>query len=191
MAIQDSNPERRNLSLLSISIITFYAAGGEVIDNVVRFQIINVGFHKPEVLAYFVWGILCWFCFRYWLLNRDGWKKELFKEMVDTSNYSFLLHRHIVKKFGLGTNFSRSYYVDKHWVALCPKGPLGLVYQHIFKDDTGSQQSETKDINTLLDKILLTLFGATMFFRKPTLSGYFVPYFLFLSAVLLGVQSRF
>ncbi len=190
MAIQDSNPERRNLSLLSISIIIYYAAGGEVIDDVVRLHVINVSFQKPEVLAYFVWGILCWFCFRYWQLNRDSWKKELFKEMVDVSHHSSFLYSHLVKKFGLGGDFSNSHFEDRHWVKISHKGPLAITFQHIYKDDSGAQKSETKEIQSIPDYVLLTLYGATMFFIRPTLSGYFVPYILFVLAVFFGIQGR-
>ncbi len=42
MQIQDSSPERRNLIILSISIIVFYLAGGELIDNSVRLQVVNI-----------------------------------------------------------------------------------------------------------------------------------------------------
>ena len=44
LAYQDSNPERRNLTVLSLCIIIFYLAGGAFLSNEVRLQVINVKF---------------------------------------------------------------------------------------------------------------------------------------------------
>jgi hypothetical protein len=55
MAIQDSNAERRNLTLLSMSIIVYYAAGG-VFDGGVKLPLVNLHFENKAALAYFLWG---------------------------------------------------------------------------------------------------------------------------------------
>jgi len=48
MAIQDSNPERRNLSVLSVAIILFYLGEGKLTDTAIRFSlvpIVSMGMH--------------------------------------------------------------------------------------------------------------------------------------------------
>ena len=72
MAISDNNPERRNLTLLSIAIIVFYLAGGYFVGDEIKLIIINVGFHNSDVLGYLVWVMLAWFLFKYWLTSRGA-----------------------------------------------------------------------------------------------------------------------
>ena len=72
MAISDNNPERRNLTLLSIAIIVFYLAGGYFIGNEIKLKVINVGFHNREVLGYIIWVMLAWFLFKYWVTSRGA-----------------------------------------------------------------------------------------------------------------------
>ena len=72
MAINDTSPERRNLILMSLAFIVFYAGDGSFNDGIVKFMLINVTFSKPYVLAYFSWLILFWFCLRYW--QKSGFK---------------------------------------------------------------------------------------------------------------------
>lgn len=42
MAIQDSNPERRNLSVLSVAIILFYLGEGKLTDTAIRFSLVPI-----------------------------------------------------------------------------------------------------------------------------------------------------
>jgi len=188
MAIQDSNSERRNLSLLSLCIVVYYAAGGHLADETVRLQIINVSFSKPVVLVYFIWSILFWFCFRYWLLNHNNYKESLFIEM-DSTTVSLFFYKYLVSRFGLSSNFSNSYYQDRHWVKVCKSAPPGIKFQHTYKAGTGHQQNEFIEIETIADKFHLIGHAVIIAFCKPTISGYFTPYVLFLAAILLGLKD--
>jgi len=89
MAIQDSNPERRNVLVTSLSIIVFYLAGGEFTDSTVRLQMVNVHFSNPEILGYFIWGLLIWFFFRYWLIHQGSWKEEFYNEICSVPHILF------------------------------------------------------------------------------------------------------
>ena len=66
MAYSDNNPERRNLTVLSVVIIIYYLANGrfDKTDGV-SFPLIKLHFNNPEMLAYIVWFTLCWFLFKY------------------------------------------------------------------------------------------------------------------------------
>jgi len=70
MPYSDSNPERRNLTVLSLAIIVYYLAGGEFLNNEVKLVIINAKFNNPSVLIAFVWVMLCWFLFRYFVTQK-------------------------------------------------------------------------------------------------------------------------
>lgn len=88
--INDSSPERRNLMVLSISIILYYAAGGSITDPVVKFPMVNVEFSRPEILGIAVWVALFWFAFRYWQVTRDSTIHEfnsIFLKQLNKNRY--------------------------------------------------------------------------------------------------------
>ena len=72
MPVSDTNPERRNLILMSLAFIIFYAGGGKLAEDTMRLMFVNITFSKPYVLAYFAWAMLMWFCLRFW--QKSGFK---------------------------------------------------------------------------------------------------------------------
>jgi hypothetical protein len=74
MAIQDSNPERRNLLVLSLCFIVFFLGGGAFSKGEVRLQVITVTFSRPEILSLIIWLLLFWFLYRYWVISLLGCK---------------------------------------------------------------------------------------------------------------------
>ncbi|QTH71662.1 hypothetical protein [Pseudoalteromonas xiamenensis] len=187
MAFHDSSPERRNLSVLSLSIIIFYLAEGRLTDSIVRLQVVNVKFERPEVLCFFLWGVLVWFLFRYWVIHQGSWKKEFYEEL----NFApkFVYYRYLTKKFGLGDDFTRAYYSDRHYVRIISISGSKPRFTHINKSENNNQLQESKEIDSFADKCILFVVAICLFFKKPSLSGYFVPYLLFLWAIILGGWS--
>jgi hypothetical protein len=189
VAISDNNPDRRNLVLLSISIIIFVLAGGEVADDNIRLQVINVHFNKPIILEYFVWIMLVWFTYRYWLGNKGSWKKGFYDEVGDSLN-SKICYSHMYKKFGLSDDYTNSYHPDRHWLTLSSDSMGQTVrFQHIYKLESGQQKSEFKEIETLSDRLMMAVCIAVTFVKEPSLSTYFLPYLFTLLAVALGVSK--
>ncbi|BCN93244.1 hypothetical protein THMIRHAM_10290 [Thiomicrorhabdus immobilis] len=189
MAISDNNPDRRNLNLLAVSIIVYFFAGGQLTDDNVRLHIINVTFNNPEVLTFFIWGLLIWFLYRYWLTNKNSWKEGFYSEakcsLISKYSYSYL-----VKKFGLSNDYSNSFYPDKHWVYFgTAHHEKKFYFAHILKDNEGKQKHEYKDVETITDRILVLITTVITFFSEPSLSTYFIPYLLTLIAIALGVNS--
>ncbi|HCH5334032.1 TPA: hypothetical protein N2934_004382 [Vibrio parahaemolyticus] len=192
MAISDNNPERRNLVVLSISIILYFLAGGSITDENIRLQVVNVTFSKPEVLVKFVWLLLFWFIYRYWLNHKGSWKEGFYSEaqcqLVNKHFYSYL-----VKKFDLGDDYSKSWYPDKHWVRLSTD-PLtsSFSFSHTCKADVGAsgqQKHESRKVDCFMDRVLVGAVTAVTFLREPSLSMYFMPYLFALIAIVLGVES--
>jgi hypothetical protein len=68
MAIADGNAERRNLTVLSLSIIVYFLGGAEPTGQI-GLPMVNVSFNNTEVLVATVWIMLLWFHFRYWQEN--------------------------------------------------------------------------------------------------------------------------
>lgn len=189
MQIQDSSPERRNLIILSISIIVFYLAGGELVDNSVRLQVVNIAFSKPEVLAYLVWLLLLWFCYRYWLVMQGSWKEGLHHE-INALPIPSIYYHYLVKRFNLSNDFTNSYKEDKHWLTINTDHSCEIFeVQHIFKVDGGNQKSKYEKMSTKIDKLIILTYLVYLFFRRPTLSTYAMPYFLFTTALALGILN--
>jgi len=188
MALHDSSPERRNLTVLAFSIIVFFMAKGSFTSNVVRLQVINVEFAKPEILVYFVWGLLVWFVFRYWLTNQGDWKKAFYTEIKKNSPMG-IFQRHLTKRFGLVNDYSHSYYENRHLFSIDGDPHSGLSFNHIYKEVNGSQKRSTIKADTFMDKAFILICTLYMIIRKPTLSGYFMPYILTIWAVALGVSN--
>lgn len=70
MTYSDNNPERRNLTILSLAIIIFYLGEGYLLKSEISFTLVNIGFHNQAFLVTFVWIMLFWFLFRYAVTNR-------------------------------------------------------------------------------------------------------------------------
>lgn len=81
MAIQDSNPERRNLVVTALAFILYYAGGGTLSDYAVRVTVVNLTFARPDVLAAAAWAMLIWFGLRYWQSSRYKFWSELVQEI--------------------------------------------------------------------------------------------------------------
>ncbi|MBL3557415.1 MULTISPECIES: hypothetical protein [Marinobacter] len=187
MSYQDSNPERRNLVLLSLSIIVFYLAEGRLVSSDVRLQVVNVAFSRPEVLVATVWCLLVWFFYRYWLVHQGSWKKSYCQEMVRDAGVAKIAYARMRSKFELGEDYNASYFPNRHWLKFSEKGSGKLVYQHIFRGEAGQQLSQSKEPVGFLDGLLIVICSLWLFIRRPTLSTYFIPYILFVGATTLGV----
>ncbi|UAA39130.1 hypothetical protein KIH87_01820 [Paraneptunicella aestuarii] len=187
MAIQDNNPERRNLMIMSLSIIVFYLAGGEVTDHNIRLQIVNVHFTKPEILGYFVWILLVWFAFRYWLVHQGSWVEEHYRDLANIPKW--LYEHHAIKKLNLGNDYSNSYYEDRHWITINVSWQ-GITLSRLFKNEDGTQGREDYEVKSPVRHILMFAGTVYILFKKPNLTGYFAPYILFFGAIWIGLSHE-
>jgi hypothetical protein len=72
VAIEDDNPIRKNLTILSTAIVVFYLSEGSFKNNEMTLELINFQFGDVEFLRSFVWLMLIWFLFRYLLEIKGG-----------------------------------------------------------------------------------------------------------------------
>jgi hypothetical protein len=80
VAIEDDNPIRKNLTILSTAIIVFYLSEGSLKNNEMTLELINFHFGDIEFLKVFVWVMLIWFLFRYYLEIRGSAVNEYLDE---------------------------------------------------------------------------------------------------------------
>jgi hypothetical protein len=119
---------------------------------------------------------------------QGSWKKDLRDEIFSLPIPSFFYH-YFMKKFNLSNdNFLDSPKKNKYWFKIHAKYHFeSFQVQHIYKTDSGEQKSEFKEMSTKIDKLIILGYILYLFFRKPTLSTYTMPYFLCTLAIALGI----
>lgn len=192
MTISDTNSERRNLTLYSIFIVIFYLLEAELTDSVLRLQIINISIHNAGSIKYIVTIGLIWFLYRYWITNEGSWK-ENYREYIDSDCGEFIYYRYLMKKFGLNDNYSKALMINKHHVKMQISDDV-IYFKHVYNKSGrryigGDQETKTIRSGTLTDKWYICLRVVYLFFRKPALSNYFIPYFLFVIALFLLIKN--
>jgi hypothetical protein len=194
MAIQDSDPERRNLMVISMAFIVYFYAGGSFLENEVRLQVINVSFSNPKVLAAIGWGLLIWFLYRYWQKHSssftDGFNSEIYR-YCNTGYFS----KYVSKKLGkpIIKDEYEGYHID---MMIREDGKFGLKYCYassVGRDEkTGRVTSTSNRKDDSQGEIYLDDFIGTCLryrayieccFRHPSFASYVVPYIVFFIAL--------
>ncbi len=184
MTIQDSSPERRNLVVLAISIIIFYLAGGEFIDQSVKLQIINVKFTNPGMLRHFIWVLLLWFIFRYWVTMQESWKHP-FSQEISSIILNPSDHQYIKKLLNHSDSIENENFIIRY------KQHQGLYFERIKGTTTSGTYGSGIKLSGLSSFIIFTKILIRIFFTKPTLSTYVIPYFLATWAIALIICNGF
>lgn len=179
MAIEDNNPERRNLTVTSLAFIVFASAGGYIPENEVHFQFVNVSFAFPEILEYFAWTIIFWFAFRYWQTSNNDRIKISKENFQNASRYRGLpilfiwyLDRYI-RASGLDKN---RYFL--RFDTNEPKRRLTLIVNTI---DDGQTKIKVEGVARKIIVVSLIEVFTKIYF--PHYISHVFPYILFYSAV--------
>ena len=203
MALQDSNPERRNLSLLSFIFIAFFLGGGSFPDSdlSLRLLVITVSFSRPEALVLLIWLIFFWFLYRYWVVHREVFSKKFQAETNELRTLAFI-EKFVSKSIGRPI-------APK--IADTIKGETGIIIEKMFwreshlqihimdkelnRDEYGIIRGQGRVEGGLNKTIRLTgIIGLLITIRlivhciimRPSFSSYIVPYIYSAIAVLLA-----
>lgn len=189
--MSDGNPERRNLVLLSMAIILYYIADGEVVDNALRLQFINIEFKNFKVLGTIVWVILFWFLFRYRITTIGIFKKEFFSELNNISKAHPLLVAY-VKRFLTDYEITKESNTDNYAAYINShrdknRGGYRYIYGIKHKTSTLDNERSMSAINNLLSWFVFIVITIHTAIVRPSFSAYIVPYFIFLTAIILCI----
>ncbi|NOI00904.1 hypothetical protein F0241_07245 [Vibrio kanaloae] len=196
MAIQDSNAERRNLIMISMSLIVFFYSGGTFTDETIRLQVVNVHFSRPLVLVVIVWAVFFWSLYRYWLIHNGEFSSKFMAE-IRQMKHDKVIMKYIERKQGI--KFIEYPQTDGYVIdtivfetgVLVPE--LSMARNVQWSNDRSLQSySFNKDLGFdrfirfnsargLLAQVLLLLKCA---FSKKSFSEYLAPYLLALLAIL-------
>ena len=181
MPYSDSNPERRNLTVLSLAIIVYYLAGGQFLNGEVNLMLINAKFNNPAMLVVFVWIMLCWFAFRYFVTSTQPDKHMMGTTTLDNDVY-VNMNNYVIKKYLKDTKPNTL--ID----------PLKTVCVYFNKGDnsyylkTGDHHIKLKGISGYA---IRTYYMLKIIFKHRVTTDYYTPYLLFFWAVWLGIYNYY
>lgn len=200
MAIQDSDPERRNLSVASIAFILFYFGGGELADNLVKLPIVNIRFTNTHFLAVAAWVALFWFLYRYWQKHRGKLRYEF------SARYRSYYEKDYFRKYAekkSGESFAK--FGDTEGLRITGMinrdGALKLRYQRYtdiqwdknsrkLESATGESKSTEIPVNGWMGFAVRFRALIECAYEEPPFSNYGVPYILFGFALVGALLSR-
>lgn len=66
-----SNPDRRNLNLISLIIIVYFIAGGQLTSDVITLQFVDIKFSNIPALITVLWVLFAWYWLRFHISNES------------------------------------------------------------------------------------------------------------------------
>ena len=184
--MSDGNPERRNLVLLSIAIIVFYIADGEIIDNTLKLQFINIQFNNFQILSTIVLVMLLWFLFRYRLTTLGVFEKEFSSEINTISRAHPVLIAYInnfLTDYDITKDQNDTYSANINYHRDIKRGNYMYIYGIKHKTSTQDNEQSMAPINNLWVWLVLIIIWINTAVVRPSFSAYIVPYLIFLTAL--------
>lgn len=194
MAIQDTDPERRNLVVCSMAFIIYYYGEATFPDSAIRLQIINAHFQNIQFLVGLAWAVIFWFLYRYWLSHSGDFKRHYSGELQKFINEPFI--QKFVSKVVSGPIAKKpdtdGYVVSGIWNR---KAHVVVEYKYGQQIEWQSDKKPRKYVVLgsysgeapiggalgIAGKIYL---NAKCAFMYPSFSNYLFPYLLFIVAML-------
>lgn len=193
MSTTEAYITKRNLSVLSTLVILFNLSGITISEQLGGIQIINLNFERSSVIGYFIWVMLFWFAFRYWQFFKFKFKQKLYEEVAAEDHNASWWIRYLTKKTG-----KPAAKIDN---GVCPVD-LAIVddkvalYYGRYKRMQGSV--EMTMLFTRSKEYLIVAEGFSGFIAvfitivhravvSPIICSHFVPYLLFLAAIILHI----
>ena len=178
MPVQDSDPERRNLMVTSLGFIAYYLAGGHVVENKIRIQVINISFDYPIVLAVMAWLMLLWFALRYWQTHRNEALKHIKSSMILPPLGKVV--KNYVVKYRKTKNLNN---IDVSVIRIEIESDQFIIKYKYSEGNGSGRDSLVIDNKTLDGFIVLAKQFILSSIKRPEFSGYAMPYVFFYTAV--------
>ncbi len=194
MTIDDNSPERINLLICSFCFIVFFVADGELTNNTITLQIINIKFNNLTVLISIAWIMIFWFALRYWQKTQGKFDDE-FKVEINTRKSSWIVVKYAEYRLNNKHRIKDGFHIKE---ITKYNGTYKIIYGEISSttgeiDRSGKLTNfATKNnleltIDGKLGRLLLLTLLFQMFFLKPSVGSYLIPYLLFIYSVFLGL----
>jgi len=197
MQLSDTNPHRRNLSVMSIFFLIYYL-GGAAPDNVgsIKLSMFSVTLQRPEVLGVLAWFLLLWLAYRYLQDSHEIMAKWLEEAVVKLSKSDKLFWRYSSKE--CKTSDLRPY-AKFYKAEVSVKGFKGTYHEVDTIKNALNQEKDGSMINCRTIEISMSPALAFMIlwlwvkaiFIKPGFFDIFSPAILFILALLASRYGTF
>lgn len=198
--LSDSDPFRRNLFSTSLVFILYYLAGGQLRDDYVSVQFVNITFSSPHILAVTAWGILFWFALRYYQTRDKSFFEVFSNDILKEKN--FALSKYLEKKTGKKYMCKDGKYEHKDGFLLdsieCKRMSKWIAHiaplRKVVDRHPNVPIGYARDRNT---QVSIDGFGVVFFtfifliFKKPGFNNHLMPYLVFYLAIALGLYNNF
>ncbi len=191
MAIQDPDPERRNLTVTSIAFIAYFYAGGSFPDASVRLQVVNANFSRPMVLGVIAWVALIWFIYRYWQSHNGKYSIEFDKEFSRWQHMEYI-ETCVSKSIGkrIVADSEEGYHViGLRWQGWCVNADIMYASnlkrnrEGKFASCAGKKEEDTIKLTNITGWFIALRATTECIIKYPSFSNYIVPYILAFLAV--------
>ncbi|GAA6183777.1 hypothetical protein [Aliiglaciecola sp. NS0011-25] len=201
MAINDSIPERRNLIVISLMIITYYMAGGTV-GHDVKLPLSNIVLTDKTNATYIFWIIFLWMNFRYFLIFKSATFKESSREPMETNPNWFFPLKAAISSVDIGPIVKLILHVNailtnqrltfkknnskkksKYFIKLGKNLTLSI-YSRSDKE-TELYQLKIRLLNLITGLLCIV----KSLFSEPYLSSWYTPWLLSLFSMFLGIKN--
>lgn len=193
MAIEDSDPERRNLVVTATAFIAYYYGGGYFANHTVTLEVINVEFSNPGFLTAMVWTALFWFVYRYWVTHTGKFHRHFAIELGTLQTKAYV-QRYVASRAQeqFVTDKDEGPHVNRllwfRWRMWATYIHASNVKRHPGTGEIQSYSGEGKkdevSFNDPRGWVVALRATGTCFFRHPSFSSYVVPYLLFIFAIV-------
>ena len=212
MEYHDTDPERRNLVLLSLGFLIYFVGEGNFKSGDINFQIINLHLNNPSGIAYISWGLLFWFFYRYMLKYYSSFIVQMNEELASLLNRQYLRNR-VSKKLDVelapyiyypknsneteeGWVLTGMWYFNRRYHIRCSNLEEVIRDKRSGKIDTkfldkqlkrGDISSQTFTFSGWRDWFVFLRLLFDYCFTKPNFSTNLFPILLFIAVVLIGL----
>lgn len=193
---QDSNPDRRNLVLTSLSFIIYNLAGGKLPDGSteLKLNVISLEFTKPEYLLVFAYLMFLWFLLRYWQTNKNKYKVAYLEYINKYNNEHQGSIYYLTKQLNIG-NERKVGHIGSN--KLLHKNNKLYVSYSTYKTVEESNGSYTVSFNHPIEEEVQGLYGdilklkiyISFMFKTDGFTSYAVPYLLSYVAILIIIYN--
>lgn len=195
MGIEDSNPERRNLVVLSMAIIAFYVGGCEIpASGDIELPLIKLKFTDAYHLAWLVWITLFWFVFRYFVESKVKMINSFHDEINDEQYLSSILSRYYFPKvMAKGyKNLSKDTFKFFHSIPEENRkaGKTGWLIVCFQAKSVVNGKVETGSMTVSgYAKLIYPILALRIVFIKPSVSANLAPIMMFIVAIGFGLSQ--
>ena len=178
--MDDPNPDRRNLNLLSLAIIVYFIAGGRIQDDAIRLQIVNISLERPWAFFVVIWLLYFWFLIRFWQQSRGAILLSLlnsWRAYCESGGFKKSLKQYELSE---GISTRDRFHIESTAIR---KGIFEVEYD--FDDQQGQKLANNRSFRLFSGRVIKFLFW--FLYHEKSFGNCIAPYLLFFLVLLIAL----